>query len=132
MSESEPPAPAVTTAQQSTNSFRNGFFGCLGVGVAIALVLFVGGGLNRCAATSPTAAAEGAAITLDEFNQLKPGMTYQQVSQVFGSPGTLQSQTAIDGLGTSETYIWQNAPFVSAIVMFQDAKLVSKSQLGLN
>jgi hypothetical protein len=74
----------------------------------------------------PTSAAAGD-ITLAEFNQLKQGMTYEQVTDLVVSQGQLSSQS-----GPFTTYTYPgNAPMGNAVLTFQDGKLTSFTQIGL-
>lgn len=74
-------------------------------------------------------------ITLDEFNQITNGMTYQEVVDIVGGPGELLSETDL-GMGSeyaSAMYMWEGEGSIgaNANVMFQGGAVVSKSQLGL-
>lgn len=74
-------------------------------------------------------------ITLDEFNQITNGMTYQEVVDIVGGPGELLSESDL-GLGSeyvSAMYMWDGEGSIgaNANVMFQGGAVVSKSQLGL-
>jgi hypothetical protein len=71
-------------------------------------------------------------ITLSKFNSLTDGMSYAQVVEIIGEQGTLQSETTLFGITTS-MYSWNGAGLLggTATVMFQDDRLISKSQIGL-
>lgn len=74
-------------------------------------------------------------ITLDEFNQIANGMTYQQVVEIIGGPGELLSEADL-GLGAeyaSAMYMWEGEGSIgaNANVMFQGGVVVNKAQLGL-
>lgn len=74
-------------------------------------------------------------ISLDEFNAIQTGMTYQEVFDIVGSRGELLSETDL-GLGDqyySAMYMWEGegSTGANANVMFQGGKVVSKSQFGL-
>lgn len=78
-------------------------------------------------------AGEGS-ITKEEFDQIKPGMTYEQVVKIVGSEGVLTAEsgdvkskdytTIYDFSGSGE--IGANANFT-----FQGGKLITKAQTGL-
>nr|DAX89274.1 MAG TPA: Protein of unknown function (DUF4236) [Caudoviricetes sp.] len=82
-------------------------------------------------------------ITLDEFNKIQTGMTYDEVVKIIGSQGELLSQAdmelkGLEELGIksgdlkTEMYMWYGADNISnANVMFQGGKVISKAQLGL-
>ncbi|GEM_PF-4165741 len=68
-------------------------------------------------------------ITLDEFNRIKSGMGYDEVSEIVGSLGGRSDSDANqnfkvtwDGLGESKS---------NAIVTFQNGKVTEKTQSGL-
>ena len=69
-------------------------------------------------------------VTADEFAQIRDGMTYAQVRAIVGAVGEEQSRTTLGGI-TTVMYAWTNADFSIMAAMFQDNKLVSKSQVGL-
>lgn len=75
--------------------------------------------------------AEPPAVTLAEFNQIQNGMTYQEVVRIVGAEGTLQSENTIGG--HNAMYAWQNASAFDGGMnaMFQNEKLIQKSQFGL-
>ena len=74
-------------------------------------------------------------ISLEEFNAIQTGMTYQEVFDIVGSRGSLLSETDL-GLGDqyySAMYMWEGEGMVgaNANVLFQGGVVVSKSQFGL-
>jgi hypothetical protein len=71
------------------------------------------------------------AVTLANFNKVQTGMTYGEVSKVFGNPGELTVQSEFGGY-KSEIYSWKAARgFGSATVTFMNGKVQSKAQFGL-
>lgn len=71
-------------------------------------------------------------ITLDEFNQIETGMTYEEVVNIIGSEGTLTSETTVGDI-TSKMYSWNGKSITSnATFLFQNDSLTSKSQLNLD
>ncbi|MDL2253742.1 hypothetical protein LJC49_06690 [Ruminococcaceae bacterium OttesenSCG-928-I18] len=74
-------------------------------------------------------------ITLEKFNQIQTGMSYQKVCQIIGAPGELMSSVDLD-IGSeyaTEAYAWYGADGTSnAIVTFQGGGVVSKAQAGLS
>lgn len=72
-------------------------------------------------------------MTLAEFHQLATGMSHAQASQIIGGPGQLLSQSDLGGYSTI-MYSWsgEGSLGANANVMFQNGKLISKSQYGLN
>jgi hypothetical protein len=69
-------------------------------------------------------------INLAKFKDIRSGMTYAQAELVIESPGEEQSRTDLAGYNTV-IYAWRNDDGSNAILMFQNNKLVSKSQFGL-
>ncbi len=70
-------------------------------------------------------------VTLAMFNQIKPGMNYDQVREITGSDDRLLSQTSIMGM-TSTMLSWMNTGGSNMILTFgSDGTVDSKSQFGL-
>lgn len=73
-------------------------------------------------------------ISLEEFNAIRTGMTYQEVYDIVGGPGELLSEVDI---GSSEyhtmLYKWEGEGSLgaNANVTFQGGKVSSKAQFGL-
>ena len=67
-------------------------------------------------------------ISLDEYNQIKNGMTYDQVVEIIGGEGELSSEAY-----STKIYTWdgQGSLGANAIITFQNGKVVSKAQAGL-
>lgn len=72
----------------------------------------------------------GAAISMAKYEQLKNGMTYQDVVKIIGSEG---EQTSNSKIGTTEisSYRWQGANYSNIFATFSGDKLSAKSQNGL-
>lgn len=86
--------------------------------------------LSGCAGESGTPAE---CITLAEYSAIQAGMSYQQVQQIVGSPGTILSES---GVGQYYTFMvmWYGDPDdvgSNANVMFQNNKVIGKAQYGL-
>ena len=74
-------------------------------------------------------------ISLDEFNQIKNGMTYDEVVSIIGSKGELLSESDL-GIGSeyvTTMWMWEGKGSIgaNANVMSQDGKVVNKAQFGL-
>ena len=70
-------------------------------------------------------------ITLEEFNKIENGMTYDQVKDIVGCEGTVNSDTEVMGSKTT-IYSWYGKDGISnANVNIQDNKLINKTQIGL-
>ncbi|WP_100009884.1 DUF3862 domain-containing protein [Lentibacillus sediminis] len=73
-------------------------------------------------------------ITGDEFEQISNGMTYEEVVEVIGSEGTVQSETGEeDSQFHTVIYSWDGADGwgANAMLTFQGGELQSKSQAGV-
>ena len=76
-----------------------------------------------------------ASISLEEFNKIETGMTYNEVCDIVGGEGTLGSSVDV-GVGDeykTEIYQWTGDGSIgaNANVTFQGGKVVSKAQIGL-
>lgn len=69
-------------------------------------------------------------ITMEEFNRIEMGMTYQEVVFAIGGEGELISENEIANIHTT-MYKWDGIGYGNANVTFQDGVAVSKSQFGL-
>lgn len=101
------------------------------VGNATAIMTFQNGALTSKAMDSLSFyKQDGEKITLDEFNKIQTGMTYDQVKDLFKRDGLLKSETAIVGAGT-KLYSWMNSDGSNAIITFGDGTVNSKTQTNL-
>lgn len=96
----------------------------------ICLILSILMVLTLCACG--TSETKGDEISLEEFNSIENGMTYEQVCEIVGSEGTVQS-TASSGEFTMTMYTWKgNGDITSnANVTFTNDEVSAKAQLGL-
>lgn len=70
-------------------------------------------------------------VTMEAFNKVENGMSYEQVVEVLGGEGELMSETELAGMKMS-IYTWDgNSTFSSCQITFQDGAVTSKSQYGL-
>jgi hypothetical protein len=78
-----------------------------------------------------------AVVTKAHYDQLKDGMSYRQVVGIIGAEGEELSRNKIEGVpGVTESietvmYMWQNGNGTNMNAMFQNDKLMQKSQFGL-
>ena len=71
-------------------------------------------------------------ITLDEYNQIQAGITYDQVVEIIGSAGSPSAQS--DGAGMSyQIYTWYGNGVAgsNANVTFINGEVSAKAQVGL-
>ncbi len=71
-------------------------------------------------------------ITLDEFNTIQNGMSYEEVVEIIGSEGEASSTATVGDITTS-IYMWKGKGSVgaNANVTFIDNKVSAKAQFGL-
>lgn len=71
-------------------------------------------------------------ITKDEFNQIKTGMSYDEVCEIIGSAGTLSSSVSSNGISIS-IYTWYGGGMAgaNANVTFTNDSVTGKAQVGL-
>ncbi len=78
----------------------------------------------------------GKVICLSEFNKIHAGMSYSEVTSIIGSKGALLSENRIStGLGGeihTAIYAWRNSDGSNMKAIFQEDKLISKAQFGLD
>ena len=73
-----------------------------------------------------------AKATMDKYNQVETGMTYDEVVAIMGGDGKLSSDTKIAGV-SSKLYMWDGENIASnCSITFSDGKVSSKSQFGLD
>lgn len=72
-------------------------------------------------------------ITLEQFNQIEEGMTYEEVKKILATSGELQSESG-DMDSESSVLIYTfigKAEDSRAVVMLRGDKVISKSHIGL-
>jgi hypothetical protein len=93
--------------------------------------------LDKAGKTTPSpttgsspAKSGDAELTLDKYNQLKNGMTLEEVREIIGSDG---SETSSGGEGKYRyaTYKWDGGNYSFIIVSFTGGKVSFKVQNGL-
>lgn len=88
--------------------------------------------------SSTSSLSSAPTISLSQYNQIQPGMSYSQVVAIIGTSGTEMSSNRIEGVpGVMESietvmYSWQNEDGSNMNAMFQNGSLISKAQFGLN
>ncbi|WP_424766285.1 DUF3862 domain-containing protein [Paenibacillus sp. sgz302251] len=107
----------------------------------IALTLLVLGVilLTACGGTEPTGVSTNESknspeITKEEFDQIKDGMTYEEIVGIIGGEGELTVESGTEGeeLHTA-AYQFEGKGSIgaNAQLMFQGGKLITKAQVGL-
>lgn len=71
-------------------------------------------------------------ITMDEYNQIETGMSYDEVVDIIGSKGELSTKSESNGY-TIEIYTWygNGTAGSNANVTFENGKATTKAQVGL-
>lgn len=73
----------------------------------------------------------GCYMTLEKFNQIENGVSYEDVVNTIGCDGTLSTETSY-GDSSMKIYYWYAKDGISnATFSFTDNKLSAKSQIGL-
>ena len=94
------------------------------------------------AAKTPSASSSGFSfgkrvVTKAHYDQLQNGMSYRDAVTIIGTEGDEMSRNRIEGvpgvMSSVETvmYMWQNGDGTNMNAMFQNDKLMQKSQFGL-
>lgn len=101
--------------------------------LAVIIILFpdkiFGGGPAPTEEPEPSALPQEI-ITMEEFNRIEMGMTYQEVVFAVGGEGELISENEIANIHTT-LYKWDGIGYGNANVTLQNGVVVSKSQFGL-
>ena len=71
-----------------------------------------------------------AEITKKEFKKIKTGMSYKEVLKIIGKKGKLISTSETNGAKTN-TYQWRSGSSGTVVIIFQDNKVMSKTQVGV-
>lgn len=69
-------------------------------------------------------------LTLEKFNKIKTNMTYDEVVKILGVEGEVMSESEVAGIKTV-LYTWDGSFGANMNATFQNDKLISKAQLGL-
>lgn len=70
-------------------------------------------------------------VTLEQYNQIQDGMTYDEVVAIFGGKETSSSESEVAGI-KSQIMTWNGNGTISAVTIgFTDGQVSSKSQTGL-
>lgn len=116
------------------------------VGVGICFVIGLGGCLATCGFLATATAvgvaeaekkkeavkADGSFITMEKFNQLEDGISYEDAVKILGKEGQETSRSTVMG-HSAVMYTWTNPGIGGGNMnaMFQNDSLMSKAQFGL-
>lgn len=82
----------------------------------------------------PAAKKNDPGISMAEFEQIKSGMTYEEVVKIIGGEGEVQSEVGAEGdefYTVAYAFKGEKGFGSNAILMFQGGKLDTKAQAGL-
>ena len=86
---------------------------------------------NESVANDTSTEQENIRVTLEQYNQVQDGMTYDEVVSIFGGKENSSSESEIAGI-KSEVKTWSgNGTFSVVSIGFTDGQVSSKSQTGL-
>lgn len=77
----------------------------------------------------PSPISEGG-VTMVNFKRIKPNMSYTEVVEILGKEGEEVSSSDIAGI-TTVMYKWDGGFMAGMNAMFQNGKLINKTQMGL-
>jgi len=102
----------------------------------IGLSMWLGGTSEMLETSSQSSYSKSSSkITLEKFNQIQTGMTYEEVVEIIGEEGTVLSEVDMDIGEEYKTiiYYWYGSDGISnSNITFQGNKVVAKSQIGLD
>lgn len=75
-------------------------------------------------------APASADLSMDKFNNINTGMSYEEVVKILGSEGT-QTRSSQAGKYKSESYKWEGDGYKRVFATFRNGKLTTKSQTRL-
>lgn len=87
---------------------------------------------SKGSTNSSSTSSETAGLTMEKYNRIKIDMSYQDVVRILDKQGKETQRTEVDGI-KHVVYSWEDNGFSpkAIIVMFENNKVVGKSQLGL-
>ena len=102
--------------------------------VVIIVIAIIGGSQTSTSNTQSTtedSSTKDVKVTLEQYNQIKDGMTYDEVVEIFGGKESTSSESEVAGI-KSEIKTWNgNGTFSVATIGFTNGEVSSKSQTGL-
>ena len=117
------------------------------IGIAIAMAVLISSVINN-QSVAPSSTSNEASVstsaneestfditegyaTMDKFNQIEIGMTYDQVVDIVGSEGTLMSEAGTGEYKVS-IYYWYSVTHIANMnVSFENGVVTGKAQVGL-
>ncbi len=101
--------------------------------IAVAIVVIIG--VRMCGVPIVDLRTDDPVVTLVKFDQIRKGMTYEQIVEIVGEEGVVFSDSSIeddlDGEIKTIVFEWKNGDFSGMKVTIKDGKLFEKSQSEL-
>lgn len=85
---------------------------------------------TKTAADSKQGTTPTAEITGKNFKKIKTGMSYKEVLKIIGKKGKLISTSETNGTKTN-AYQWRTGSSGTVVIIFQNNKVMSKTQVGV-
>ena len=76
-------------------------------------------------------------FTMEKYNRVRDGVSYFEVCAIMGEDGQEMSSSTMPGIPgvmtslTTKAYGWKNPDGSNTIIMFQNDRMMMKSQFGL-
>lgn len=88
--------------------------------------------ISEESSSSQSTSSTTTSLSMEKYNQIKTGMSYQDVVRIFDKQGKEDQRMEANGI-KHVVYSWEETGFSpkAIIVMFENNKVVGKSQLGL-
>ena len=101
-------------------------------GVAIVSTAYIVNMPDRSRRTAESEFRPGRDVTLAQYQQLREGMTYEEVVRIMGPPREEMASSNVAGMRTT-TYVWTGSGPRGANmnVVFENGRLFMKAQFGL-
>ena len=97
--------------------------------------MFIIGGLATVFSDTDTETTskedKGCYMTIDKFNQINNGMTYEEVKNIIGCDGKLSTESSADDKSMKVYYWYAKNGVSNATFSFYNDELNAKSQIGL-
>lgn len=96
------------------------------------MVAAAAGGSNTTNTSNTNTSTTSGVATLDIFNQIEIGMSYEEIVQLVGAEGTLSTESGYSNQ-TMKVYYWYSSNGISNMtISFMNGKVSAKSQIGLD
>jgi hypothetical protein len=128
------PADDATSKREWRNALL--FSAAPNLFLLLATLATLGGNMTSSIQSGPPSSSEQRGrtdaddISLDDFNRLREGMTYAEVTTILGKQGSEMSRSTLADI-TTVMYSWEGPGIANMNAMFQNDRLISKAQFGL-